>query len=102
MPDQTIDIDLGNRTAHEESYIEYLRRRIAEQYDGVILTTGGCGDFDEILCNELHHGGDQHTGLTFNWLAKKWGIPVTALGEIIYDHCKRLEPIPKVTHGPTD
>ena len=50
----------------------------------------GCGSsFDEILCYELHHGSDG--GLTFRWLAKKWGISVSFLGELIHDHCIGLE-----------
>jgi hypothetical protein len=31
------------------------------------------------------------TGLTFKELARKWGISVTFLGELIADHCDRLE-----------
>ena len=61
------------------------------------------GDFGEILCYELHsqpinprmntktmNYGFQ-TGLTFRELAKKWGISVTFLGELIADHCEKLE-----------
>ncbi|KKL65831.1 hypothetical protein LCGC14_2151030, partial [marine sediment metagenome] len=51
----------------------------------------GCGEsFDEILCYEIHHGsdGEHEGGLTFLWLADKWGIEVSFLGELIYDHCK--------------
>ncbi len=61
------------------------------------------GDFGEILCYELHsqpinprmnvktmNYGFQ-TGLTFRELAKKWGISVTFLGELIADHCVKLE-----------
>jgi len=47
----------------------------------------GCGNsFDEILCHEIHSNG-----LTFLWLAAKWNIPVSFLGEIIHDHCLELE-----------
>jgi len=75
----------------EEPYIERLRRLIVEQYSKYPT---GCGNsFGEILCFEIHI-----QGLTFNWLAEKWGISVTTLGEIIYDHCKRLEDNPKVDH----
>ena len=51
---------------------------------------GGC--FGSILCHELHHGADGH-GLHFSVLADKWGIPVSLLGDLIADHCKRLEPL---------
>ena len=86
---------------HEESNIERLRRHIEEQYEGVILGDGhSYGDFDQILCFEMHWGDDPRpAGLTYSGLAKKWGIPVTTLGELIHDHCKRLEDLPKVTHG---
>ncbi len=47
--------------------------------------------FGEALCYELHTNG-----LHFVRLAEKWGIGVTALGELIYDHCKRLEKDPHV------
>lgn len=61
------------------------------------------GSFDEILCYELHTqpinprmrvqtmNQGFHTGLTFKELAAKWGISVTFLGELIADHCKKLE-----------
>ena len=55
--------------------------------------------FDEILCYELHSQpvnprltfGEK--GLTFKELAGKWGVTLTFLGELIADHCKKLEPI---------
>lgn len=75
----------------EESYLASLRRRIEEQYKE--HPTGGGNSFDEILCYEIHTGG-----LTFNWLAEKWGISVTTLGELIYEHCKRLEELLVVNH----
>ena len=64
---------------------------IEEQYEQ--HPTGAGNSFDEILCYELHHGSDdEHEGgLTFLWLAKKWGISVSFLGELIHDHCIRLE-----------
>ena len=61
------------------------------------------GGFDEILCYEVHTqpinprmrsktlNNGYETGLTFKELAQKWGISVTFLGELIADHCKRLE-----------
>jgi hypothetical protein len=60
------------------------------------------GGFDEILCYELHtqtvnprmntktSSGGFETGLTFRELAEKWGISILFLGELIYDHCKKL------------
>ena len=76
----------------EESYLAKLRRIIVEEYE---KHPTGCGNsFDEILCYEIHTGG-----LTFNWLAEKWGISVTTLGELIYDHCKQLEESPRVNHA---
>ena len=75
----------------EEPYIERLRRLIVEQYSE--HPTGCGGSFGEILCFEIHHG------MTHLWLAQKWGISVTTLGELIYDHCKRLEDNPRVDHS---
>ncbi len=37
--------------------------------------------------------------LSFIWLAEKWNISVTLLGELIYNHCKRLEKEPIVNHN---
>jgi hypothetical protein len=48
--------------------------------------TGCGGSFGEILCYEIHSNG-----LTFKWLAEKWGISVSFLGELIADHCNKLE-----------
>lgn len=73
----------------EEPYLERLCRLIEEQYKS--HPTGCGGSFGEILCHEIHTNG-----LTFLWLAEKWGISVTTLGELIYDHCKRLEDSPLV------
>ena len=74
---------------HEESHIEYLRRMIVDAY--VDHPTGGGCSFGEILCHEIHSNGQ-----TFNWLAKKWGLSLPTLGELIWDHCKRLEELPRV------
>ena len=79
---------------NEEGYIERLGRLIEEQYKA--NPTGCGGSFGEILCWEIHTNG-----LTFLWLADKWGISVTTLGELIYDHCKRLEIEPVVNHDYT-
>jgi len=54
-------------------------------------------DFGEILCYEIHSQpinprmGAGEKGLTFKELAKKWGISVTFLGELIADHCEKLD-----------
>lgn len=80
---------------HEESHIEACRRSIERQYVGVELSSGSTnGCFGAILCSELHHGG-----LHFVQLAEKWGVTLDTLGELVWDHCKRLSPLPKVTHA---
>lgn len=77
-------------SAHiEEPHIERLRRLIVEAY--ARHPTGCGGSFGEILCWEIHSNGQ-----TFLWLAERWGITVSTLGELIADHCKRLEPNPMV------
>lgn len=82
-----------------ESFLTSMRREVEEQYcqqrlgSGVV---GGC--FGSILCHELHNGGTNGSGLHFSALASKWGIPVSVLGELIWDHCKRLEPKVRVNH----
>jgi len=75
----------------EEGHLELLRRLIEEQYRE--HPTGGGGSFGEILCHEIHTRGQ-----TFAWLAEKWGLSLPTLGELIWDHCKRLEPLPEVRH----
>ena len=75
----------------EEPYIERLRRLIEQDYQ---YHPTGCGEsFGEILCWEIHENGK-----TFIWLAQKWGISVTTLGDLIADHCRRLEFEPRVLH----
>ena len=79
--------------------LTHKRDLIVEQY---IDHPTGCGcSFDELLCWEIHSNG-----MTFKWLAQKWGISLPTLGEIIWDHCKRLEDGPCVDHdyirGKTD
>jgi len=83
---------------HEESRIERFRRLIEEQYTN--HPTGCGGSFGELLCYEIHSRPrpDGERGLTFCWLAEKWGISLPALGELIWDHCKRLEELPRVNH----
>lgn len=64
--------------------IEQLRALIEERYRSCPT---GCGaSFGELLCHEIHT-----QGLTFKALAKKWDITLTILGELILDHCRRLE-----------
>lgn len=73
------------------SHIDDLRRQIEQQY---ICRPTGCGaSFGEILCHEMHTQGK-----TFYQLALKWGLSLATLGELIWDHCKRLEPVPLVKH----
>lgn len=84
----------------EEPFLESCRRRVEEQYAHEELSSGCIGGcFGSILCSELHHGGPNRQGLHFTALAAKWGIPVSVLGELIWDHCKRLEPLLQVNHG---
>jgi hypothetical protein len=75
----------------EEPYTSLLRRKITEQYHD---HPTGCGSsFGEILCYEIHDNG-----LTFSWLAQKWGISLPTLGKLIADHCERLQELPQVNH----
>lgn len=74
-----------------EGRLSRLRTLIEGQYQS--KPTGCGGSFDELLCYEIHEGG-----LTFVWLAKKWGISLPTLGELIYDHCKGLQEDPLVNH----
>jgi len=75
----------------EQSYLLDLREKIENSYQA--NPTGCGGSFGEILCWEIHTNG-----LTFIWLAKKWGISLPTLGELIKDHCDRLQELPKVNH----
>jgi len=73
------------------SHIERIRYLIERQYQD---NPTGCGrSFGELLCWEIHTNGQ-----TFKWLAKKWGVSLPVLGELIWDHCKRLEDEPVVSH----
>lgn len=76
---------------HEESHLERCRRLIEEGYRD--HPTGCGGSFGELLCYELH------SGTTFVGLAEKWGISLPMVGELVWDHCKRLEADPVVTHA---
>ena len=75
----------------EEPRVELLRRLIEEQYEA--HPTGCGGSFGELLCWELHSNG-----LTFVRLAEKWGISLPTLGQLIADHCDRMEALPGVNH----
>lgn len=77
--------------SNDEPYIERLRRLIEEQY--LSNPTGCGGSFGELVCYEIHNGG-----LTFIRLAEKWGLSLPTLGELIHDHCKRLQDDPVVRH----
>jgi hypothetical protein len=70
-----------------ESHLEILRRTIQQQYEAQPTSCGG------VLGNYF-----ATNGLSFVWLAEKWGWGLT-LGELIWDHCKRLEKEPSVTHN---
>jgi hypothetical protein len=74
-----------------ETHIDRCRRLIEEQYE-IAPTNCGCS-FGELLCWEIHENG-----MTFVWLAQKWGLSLPTLGELIWDHCKRLESDPRVDH----
>ncbi len=81
----------GTEGQMSESHLGRLRRLIEEQYEACPT---GCGaSFGELLCWEIHTNG-----MTFIWLAEKWGLSLPMLGELIWDHCKRLEEEPSVTH----
>lgn len=87
-----------DRIAHLEAFRDYIENLYQSH------PTGCGGSFGEILCFEIHHG-DQHeildygasatknpngVGCDFRNLAKKWGIPVSFLGELISHHCALL------------
>ena len=76
----------------EDGYVQHLRHIIEEQY--LPNPTGCGGSFGEILCWEIHING-----LTFIRLAEKWGISLPTLGELIHDHCNRLQNEPVVNHN---
>lgn len=81
------------------SYLDDCRAEVEKQYAETVLPSGSKGGcFGSILCDELHNGGVAKAGLNFTALAAKWGISVSLLGELIADHCKRLERNVKVNH----
>ena len=84
----------------ENNNINKFRKIIEKSY--TCDKTFPYAGFDEILCYELHSqpvnprmgvptSSGFETGLTFKELAQKWGISVSFLGELITDHCKKLE-----------
>lgn len=74
----------------EESHICMLRGLIEDSYQN--NPTGCGGSFGELLCYEIHTANR-----TFINLASYWGVSLATLGELIWDHCKRLEPLPKLS-----
>ena len=77
--------------SHKETHLGRFRHLIVLQYED--HPTGCGGSFGEILCWEIHENGQ-----TFEWLARKWGVSLPTLGDLIADHCRRLELEPKVLH----
>ena len=73
----------------EQNYLTLIRRDIVRQYKS--HPTGCGGSFGELLCWEIHTNE-----MTFTKLAKKWRISLPTLGELIKDHCDRLQELPKV------
>ncbi len=81
--------------------IDQFRKQIERSY--IACRFSEYASFDEILCYEIHtqpvnprmgiktRTDGFKTGLTFKELAKKWGISVDFLGELIADHCRKLE-----------
>lgn len=81
--------------------IREFRKHVQKTYAACEFTHHA--GFDEILCYEMHSqpinprmkqktmNSGFCTGLTFKELAHKWGISVSFLGELILDHCQRLE-----------
>jgi len=109
LVEQMLDTEFANEFRRGQKTIEPVEP-IIEVFRNIIERLykhhpTGCGDsFGEILCYEIH-SGDQHefldydevmakngvrTGCDFKHLAKKWEIPVSFLGELILDHCRRL------------
>ncbi len=78
----------------QEPRIERFRRLIEESYDE--HPTGCGGSFGELLCYELHTRNGK--GMTFLALARKWGVSLPTLGDLIADHCRRMECEPSVKH----
>lgn len=85
----------------KQDKIKQFREHIQRSYR--VCRFSEYASFDEILCYELHSetvnprmrcktmNNGYCTGLTFKEIAEKWGISVNFLGELIADHCKKLE-----------
>ena len=85
---------------NKKASINNFRNHIQKSY---IAANCIYADFGEILCYELHSqpinprmrvktfNNGFRVGLTFKELAEKWGISVSFLGELMSDHCKKLE-----------
>lgn len=73
----------------EQNFLVQTRNHIVEQYREHPTDCGS--SFGELLCYEFHINN-----LTFIQLAKKWGISLPTLGELIKDHCDKLQKLPKV------
>ena len=79
----------------QSTRIHEFRQRVIDAYQPTGLNC--VGDFGQILCYAIHEdpansrmaSGDK--GHTFKELAALWGISVTFLGEVIADHCAKLE-----------
>lgn len=92
---------MNSKTIEIRKRLKRFRRHVEKTY--VNCTFSKRADFGEILCHEIHEqpvnprmqvkstNNGFATGLTFKELAQKWGISVTFLGELIADHCEKLE-----------
>ena len=104
MPDAEGKMSAEELTAIAEKAVVAFREHIEKTYDA--HPTGCGGSFGELLCYEIHdcptksdkafpafHDGGEGSsrGLDFKRLAAKWGVSVSFLGELIADHCRRLE-----------
>lgn len=74
----------------ERSYLCEVRAIIENAYKKHSTRCGS--SFGELLCYEIHTNN-----LTFTELSRKWGISLPTLGELIKDHCDRMQILPHVT-----
>lgn len=87
----------------KQERMEEFRTHIQDTYGNTEFSYNLELDFGVILCYEIHsqpvnprmeiktRNNGFETGLCFNELAAKWGISITFLGELIADHCKKLD-----------
>ena len=79
----------------KQDKVNKFRDLVEDTY--ALQPTNAGGSFGEILCYEIHSQPVNprmyaaRTGLTFKELAIKWGIGLTFLGDLIADHCRKLE-----------